>query len=361
MKKDKKIEKKAPPTKAMKSIQYDIFSQFITNDEKSVSNTVELWECIPKYFFTPAQVEKLRTPTGHADPYKWDYVYNDIHFSVKIQPALIEQEDGSYKAFFPGTTEELVEEVLKKILTDQRCGFHDPDNQETWIRFSLRMIGRELKLMGRERNISQIKQAIEVMSSCILTLYKEGKEIWKGPILQDLVTVGREEYLADTDSHHMARLPLFISHSINKLEYRQFNYSRLMDCNEQLTRWIYKQLINRYRQANFLNDYHFMYSTIAKNSGLLQQITDRKNRQKLISALMELQEKKVISSYKEEFKMEDKKISDVKYTVAATSEFISEQKAANKRFQDSMQTLILKNELPPDSPKLLSQPLKKET
>ncbi|TXK95889.1 hypothetical protein BMR10_09315, partial [Methylococcaceae bacterium CS4] len=61
---------KKPPSKAIKSVQMDLFSQFITNDLESVSNTVELWESIPKYFFTPAQVEKLRTPTGHADPYE---------------------------------------------------------------------------------------------------------------------------------------------------------------------------------------------------------------------------------------------------------------------------------------------------
>jgi len=53
--------------------------------------------------------------------------------AVKIQPTLIEQEDGSYKAFFPSVTEELVEEALKKILADQRYGLHDPNNVETWV------------------------------------------------------------------------------------------------------------------------------------------------------------------------------------------------------------------------------------
>jgi hypothetical protein len=36
---------------------------------------------------------------------------------VTIQPALIKQKDGSYKAFFSSVTEELIEEALKKILT----------------------------------------------------------------------------------------------------------------------------------------------------------------------------------------------------------------------------------------------------
>ncbi len=345
MKINKNIEPKAPPKAKMESVQYDLFSQFLTNNEKSVSNTIEIWESIPKYFFTQAQIEKLRTESGHADPYKWDYVYEGVCFSNKIQPALVEQKDKTYKAFFPGATEELVEEVLKKILTDQNCGFHDTKNEETWVRFSLSMLYRELKALGRERNRNQIKHALEVMSSSLLTLYKDGKEIWKGSILQDLITVGREEYIADTEALHMARLPLFISHGINTLGYRQFNYSKLMTCDEQLTRWLYKQLINRYRQASMLNDYHFMYSTIAKNSGLLQQATERKNRQKLVSSLEELKEKRVISSYKEEKKMDGRKVIDVKYTIVPTMEFTSEQKASNKRHQDSYQTLLSKEEV----------------
>ncbi len=74
-----------------------------------------------------------------------------------FQPALIKQKDGTFKAFFPSITEELVEESLKKFLTDQNYGIHDPKNQETWVRFSLSMVSAELKARGRERNRNQIK------------------------------------------------------------------------------------------------------------------------------------------------------------------------------------------------------------
>ena len=326
----KKVDKQAPKL-PIQSPQYDLFTQFVTNDESLVSNTVEVWESIPKYFFTPRQVQKLRTPTGHANPYKWAYHYNNIECEVKIQPALVEQSDGSYKAFFPSVTEELVEESLKKILADQRYGIHDPNNTETWVRFTLSMIQKELKNRGRSRSRNEIKHAIEIMSSCVITLYKEGKEVWKGSILQDLVTVGRDEYLADSKSQHIARLPLFISHAINQLEYRQFNYDRLMSCGDQLTRWIYKQLIHRYRQASIINDYHFLYSKLERDSGLLQQGRVNDNRRKVLAALDELKEREVLTDYKFEVKKEGRKIVDVKYTVEPAQHFIGEQKAANKR------------------------------
>jgi hypothetical protein len=340
MPKTKKLQK-TPPEAPLKSVQLDLFSQFVTNDQSEVSNTVEVWESIPKYFFTPKQTAKLRTADGLANPYHWDYEYNGIACAVKIQPALIEQENGTYKAFFPNVTEELVEEALKKILTIQNHGIHDANSCETWVRFSLSMVQQELKSRGRTRSRNEIKHAIEVMSSSILTLYKEGKEVWKGTILQDLVTVGREDYLADTGAQHIARLPLFISHSINQLEYRQFNYDRMMGCNEQLSRWIYKQLIHRFRQASLTNDYHFMYSALVKNSGLLQQAREIDNRRKVKLALDELINHKVLMDYTEDPRKSGRKIIDVKYTVWPTSEFISEQKAANKRVNQA-QTYAIK-------------------
>lgn len=331
----KEVGKKKPPNTPIISVQYNLFSQFVTNDKSEVSNTVEIWESIPKYFFTAKQMGKLRTIDGLAKPYQWEYIYNGQPCKVKIQPALIEQKDGSYKAFFPGITEELVEEALKKILSDQKYGIHDPDNNETWVRFSKSMLQRELKNRGRSRSSNEIKQAIEVMSSCVLTLYNGGKEIWKGSILQDLVTVGRDEYLADTDAQHVARLPLFISHAINNLEYRQFNYDRLMGCNEQLSRWIYKRLINRFVQASLMNDYHFMYSDI-KRSGLLQQSTEERNRRKVESSLDELISRSILTRYEVDNRKEGRKITDAKYTLYPSMDFIREQKASNKRNTDRL-------------------------
>ncbi len=328
--------KRKPPTEPIKSVQYDLFTSFLTNNGDEVANALELWDAIPKYFLTHKQQEKLRTDKGHADPYQWEYTYRGKPCAVKLQPALIEQDDGSYKAFFPSVTEELVEETLKKFLTDQQYGRHDPDNVESWVRFTLGLIYRELKARGRERNRKQIRHAISIMNRCILSVYEDGIEIYSGPILSDLITVNRGEYLADTDSQHAARLPFFLSLGINRLQYRQFNYGRLMDCNDQLTRWLYKLLIHRYRQASLIDTYHFLYSGVQQGSGLLQQGRDVDNRNKIVRSLKELQKKGVLLSYTAENEKSGRKIADVKYTVTGATEFIKEQKAANKRARQNL-------------------------
>ena len=280
-----------PPKASIKSVQYDLFASFLTNDADAVSNALELWDGIPKYFLNGRQQEKLRGADGLARSYQWEYSYQGKPCMVRIQPALITQEDGRDKAFFPSVTEELVEEALKKIFTDQQHGYHDASNAESWVRFTLGMIYRELKARGRTRSIREIKRAVEVLNRCILTLYQEGIEAYSGPILSDLITVNRDKYLADADSQHAARLPVFLSVGINGLKYRQFNYARLMDCDEQLTRWLYKRFIHRYRHASTIDTYHFTFLDVKQGSGLLQQGRDNDNRKKVVRSLAELREK----------------------------------------------------------------------
>jgi len=235
----------------MPTTQYDLFSTFLANQNQveSISNTIEFWDSIPKYFFTPRQVDKLRLSNGLAKSYKRDFLFKGEDYTIKFQPALIEQTDKSEIAFFPSVTEELIEEALKKILTMKNHGIHDQKNSETWVEFSLNMLQRELKAKGKSRNINQIKHAIKVMSLSTLSLFKGKNEIWVGSILQDMLTISRRDYLADPKKQHIARLPIFITEAINRHEYRQFNYSRHMALKGQLSRFIYKRFIHRYRQA----------------------------------------------------------------------------------------------------------------
>jgi len=315
--------------KLAENFQLSLFRQFISNNDDTVSNAVELWENIPKYFFTPAQVAKLRLDSGHADPYEQPYLYKGIDCTVTIHPALIKQSDGQYKAFFPSVTEELIEEALKKILTRQGFGSHHSTKSETWVKFSLRMVSLELKKRGKTRDFTQIKKSIQIMSQCIIVLSKGKKEIWKGAILQDLVTVDRERYIEDTASLHAARLPLFISNAIDKLEYRQYNIDRHMSLKTQLSRWLYKRFVHRYKQASLTNEYHFKYSTIKEESRFLEAGTERNNRIKVIKSLNELKESGILMSFISEDQKEGRAVVDVVYTVNASIAFRGEQKASN--------------------------------
>ena len=326
---------KKPPEYTTQNVQFELFTQFLTNNEEGVSNTVELWERIPKFFFTAAKVKKLRNSDGSAKPYTLNFSYKNVPCKVEIHPALIASGDNDFTACFPGVTEELVEEVIKKIFANQSHGIHDPVKNESWVKFSLAMIHKELKKNGRERNLSEIKKAIDIMSKTLIVLYQNDEEKWRGTILQDLMTVDRKKYLENSSAQHAARLPVFITNAVNKLEYRQFNYERYMLCDEQLARWIYKQLINRFVQAEVMMPYKLLFSNIKRDSGYLQQSTDNNNRKKVIHAFKELCENNIIDSYEIKEKKAGRKIIDVTYIIYPTESFSKEQRAANKRLKVS--------------------------
>lgn len=330
-----------PPTTATPSVQYDMFSSFLDNDKGNMSNLVEMWQSIPKYFLTPYQTKKLRTEDGLAQPYKLNYKTRTqsgetVNFTVKIQPALIEQKNGASKAFFPSVTEELVEEALKKIFANQVNGLHVPEKLQSWVRFSIKAIEKELKETGRTRNHNEIKHALEVMRNCNIIVYREEKEIYNEKILSSYVGMNREKYLEDADALHLVRLPSLVSEGINSLRYKQFNYKRLMSCDNQLTRWLYQRLVVRFTQADYDNSYHFKFSDIQQASGLLMQKSPRHNRVKMLEALSELKEKQIIMNFDTKEHREGRRICEVTYEIQPHPMFVKEQKAANKRRKEAI-------------------------
>lgn len=332
-KNDAAQKKKKKPPLPVQTTQFDLFHNFLGKDK---ANSVEVWESIPKYFFTPAMVARLRTKDGHADPHERAFKYDGMDCSVIIHPAQIKVK-GKWLSFFPGVGEELVEEALKKILTDQRNGIHNPKDKLTWVSFTLGQIEKELKARGRTRSKLEIKHSIQVMSRCMITLYRGDEcDEWEGGILENLWKVSRDKYLADNDAHHVASLPDFITNAINSLEYRQFSFDRLLSCDTQLSRWIYKQLIHSFTYAEYgKTNYHFMYSDLARDSGLLNQVRPNDNRRKVGAALDELVKRGVLANWKPDEHYKGRKITDVKYTVYPSRVFVAEQMAASKRITNN--------------------------
>lgn len=320
----------------MDSIQMELFRSFVSNkrDDSDSSNSIRIWETIPKYF--PVSVVKKCVQKDSIKPYEWPYGKNGEQFSVIIKPAMIQDKSGNLKPHWPGTTEEFIEEILKKFLSEQQLAIHNPTNLETWVRFSLSMIKKEMEAQGCTRSFAEIKKAITIMSECNINVLKNNSSVWSGSILQELVTVGRKEYEEDSNLLHSARLPVFISQSINNLDYRQFNYPRYMLCKNALTRWIYKQLIHKYTYADYTQSYNFSYSTLYE-SGLLQQKNETENRKKVIASLKELISMNMLSRYTDKLvydKVRKSKIIDVIYDVWAGRELVREQKASLKARKD---------------------------
>lgn len=332
---------KTPPDKPKASKQYDLFSNFF-GDSKNLSNTIELWDAIPKYAVSARIQSGLRDEKGNLPVHEQEFKYRptapglpmEINCKVTIQPASVKSSDGSYIQYYPSADEEIVEEVLKKLFTDQQFGIHNAEKTESWVRFSLYMIQKELKERGKTRSIDEIKTSLEILSRAVYDVEFEGsskKLIYTNPILNDMTRTQRTDYLQDPKSLWAARLPVLISKSVNELTYRQFNYGTLMSLPSPLARWFHKRLSHQYTQASVMHHYHIKFTSICRDSGLLNHSRRSVNIETVEKALQELKTAEVIFRYEKEERRRGRKIEDVKYTLHPSMDFVQEMKAANAR------------------------------
>ena len=137
---------------AITTKQYDLFTTFFGNPN-NLSNTIELWDAIPKYAVNERAQSQVRDEKGNLPVSTQEFLYRptvrglpkEITCKLTIQPASIKNTDGTYTQYYPSNDEELLEEVLKKFFTDQNFGQHRANGSESWVRFTLGMVQQELK------------------------------------------------------------------------------------------------------------------------------------------------------------------------------------------------------------------------
>lgn len=351
------VKRRQPPKKPQISEQLSMFRNFY-GDSKDLSNTIEMWDAIPKYAVAGRIQASMRDEKGNLPLYEQEFVYTPtyanrpepLHCKVIIQPVKIKNKDGTSTDYYPSADEELVEEVLKKIFSDREFGElaeHDPTQKKSKVWFTLNMVQKELKERGRTRSLDEIKQSIEILAKTVLEvgLLKDRSRrglLYTGTILQDLTRLTREDYLIDPKQLWCARLPEPISDSINNISYRQFNYGTLMDLKSPLARWFHKRLSHNYIQANHLNKYTISQTTIERDSGLVRHPRKDRRMAYVEGVLQELVEANVLETFEAEKASTNtgKRVLNVKYHLQPSFDFVQEMKNANARNRDSQKGTV---------------------
>lgn len=158
----REIKKYSEFKESTKPQQLELFSLndiFETKIDK-YSTTVDLYDITPKYYH--GDLEKIRKDGKCLDILKRDFVFKKQNMTLKISPALIEQKDGSTKAFYPSQREEIIEDVLRKFATNpNRNEFLD--NRLT-VRFTLYELWKELKKVRHPYKYGEIIESLEILS-----------------------------------------------------------------------------------------------------------------------------------------------------------------------------------------------------
>jgi hypothetical protein len=329
---------------AYHNAQIDLFQTFLCNTEQErerLSNTINIWDSVPRYSVSRQEMNKRRNEYGTLPVLSIVFAYHGQTYTAEIQPARI-RESGRTVDYYPSASEELVEDALRKIATRQNGGFFDKPTMRSGAAFSLYELREEMAARGHARSYQEIIQYLTILHmSHIKILVGEGKgEAFVGSsYLPTLAAVSQKQLASDPTAKWVVQFHPLVAQCIDKLTYRQFNYQTMMALPTQLARWIHKLLSIKFTFASMLgNGFEIRYSTIKRDSNLLNQAHERNNRYEVDRALALLVEHQVLREVQKRSVNEANngsrgrsKVTDVIYQLYPAPEFIREMKAANKR------------------------------
>lgn len=333
--------------------QLSLFQSFLANDDAQrdiLSNAIDLWDSIPRYSLTRRKQEELRLPGGYLPSRSVTFQYRGVPFTAVIRPARIEKCDSQGAAtggtieYYPSSREELIEHALRRLATEQAAGFFDDAQPRSGLYFTLYRLRQELAAQGHAMTHRDLAEGLDVLSLSTLDIQTDKGEdsfgigkFGRSPFIVNLVGVRREDLERAPDARWYVEFHPFVTASIDKITYRQFNYQRWMCSRSQLTRWLLSQLVLKYTQASFGNSFTMKFSTIKRDSGLLEGYKlQRQAVAALDDAWDELVKLGVLASYsKEEERGARAKLEDVSYQLRPSHTFAKEQRAANRRQLDA--------------------------
>ena len=320
--------------------QLSLFQGFLSNQEEEreqFSNAIDFWDSVPRYSLSRDAQRKERDNDKTLDKHTAVFHYRGRTYSRTITPARVTDLDGKERDYYPSVTEEVVEDALRKLATEQQAGYFDRPNYRSGVVFSLYALREELAKRGHTRSYQEIRMALDILSGTIIeiTSTDKGEAVAKSPYLPSLVAVSRTRLNSDPNAKWAVQFHPFVTESIDKITYRQFNYALMMSHDSQLARWLHKYLVLKYTFADVLKPFEIRYSTVKRDSGLLDRYTrERDAINALQTALEDLRKRDILSSSeRNDVTGPRKKIIDAVFTIRPSFDFIKEVKAANKRLQ----------------------------
>jgi hypothetical protein len=317
--------KKFEQLEVSKPIQLTLFD--LEPDEDNYSHSIELYDFIPKYVW--GKVERLNGK--FLDSLKRDFECRGRKYHLTLMPARIEVEDG-FKEFYPSKREELVEDALRKLMTERQSLMLDG---EAGIVFTLYQLQKELKEKGHSYNYDELKDAIRVLNNTDIVLKDEGGQLESA--FSPVESYGFAGEGAETKT--FVRFSLLVTHSIKSGTYRLINYDKVMSYRSVIARQLHKRMSHHFTQASFTESYEILLTTIVRDFGLTPQKRIQQNLVEVENAIQEMKGKNVVLNCKVDKIFDSKprtKLIDAKFKFQPHFDFIADVKRANakaKRFR----------------------------
>ena len=306
--------------------QLNLF-ELLLPQEKKFSNTVELYDFIPKYVWGKVnriEGEFLRTLVRQFE-------CRGRRYEVKVDPAKITDSKGNSRDYYPSKREELVEDALRKLACEGQGIFLD---DAAGVSFTLYQLQKELKNNGHSYSKDQIKDALIICAKTNLTVTSDnGENILISNMFETLGLQTKEDWTGnEIKTRAFVRFNPLVTQAIKQKQFRQFNYEKTMQYKTVIARQLHKRMSHHYIQASFTNLYNITLKTIIRDFGLTEYSKLTQNLRDCELGLNEMIEKNVVLSYKTEKTVDSSnknKLSDAKFIITPTPFFADEVKQTN--------------------------------
>lgn len=338
-----------PPGKPTEfaNAQLSLFQNILCNTDEQkerFSNAIDLWDSVPRYSVSRQAQVKARENGKFLDNHTAVFQHRDRTYTITISPARVNDFDGNQRDYYPSTTEELVEEALRKLAIDEYAGFFDKPGFRSGVVFTIYQLREELKRHNHSRSYQEIVLALNILSKSVIEIRENtgnGELLAISPYLPALVAVSRKKLKDDPTAKWAVQFHPFVTESIDKVTYRQYNYALLMSHESKLTRWLHKYVVLKCTGADLIRPFSIHYATIKRDSYLLNEYArERAAIDAVQKAFEDLQQKGVLNRFdRRNVTGPRNKLLDVVFTIWPSFDFVKEVKAANKRQSDGAQKI----------------------
>jgi len=337
-------------------VQLELLAPWYTQNT-SESRTLDFFDAIPKYPFalttTIPKPERLEVP----------FTLRGKKYTAFVAPARItDARTGQERLVFPGSREELVERALRfiavqqiaktKLIPDAETG-----RQAVTVFFTLSMLRRHLEELGHGYKLSEIKEALDILSDTLIEIRVESddepgqskrRRFMKGTILSNYVGDFLEGDSSGEDSRAAMTFHPLATQAILGLAFYPINQLRVGKLKRPLARWLTTRMSHNYRQArknSFVQNegYHISLKTILEERGLSREARLWDNLKSVREALTEMTTRRILSEmhpFDEELihapSKGRPKIVDAIWTLYASAEFVDEIIGGNKQMKQAM-------------------------
>jgi len=292
------------------------------------SNYTALFDLAPRYL----QRAERKKDSSFLDGVYREFSFNGEQYLLSITPARIrDPSTGLERDELPGEREQLVEDVIRKLASDNLI-LGQQDQVKTT--FTVYGICAELQKHRHTFSKAEVKEALLILHRSVIEITKvvpkgarKQKAVVSASVFPTLVMKDAD----DPSSKAEVQLNPFLAQAIKSLAFEQVDYEWMMQIKGQMTRWLFKSISLMLAGNDNLPEFmEIRASDIARNHGS-QWSRWRDMLAQVHKSVGQLVDVNMISDFTARDVMAGKRKEDVVYTLRFSQKFMADRRLARAK------------------------------